>query len=95
VPLEYAGRLLAAFPGAKAGPAGVASPAPFGDLSPREVEVLRLVADGLSNKEIARQLCISLRTVKYHTTSIYTKLNVGSRTQAIARARELGLLPPD
>ena len=58
VPLEYAGRLLAAFPRAKAGvtDAHPRAPALFGDLSPREVEVLRLVADGLSNKEIARQL---------------------------------------
>jgi LuxR family maltose regulon positive regulatory protein len=54
--------------------------------------VLRLVADGLSNKEIARQLCISLRTVKYHTNSIYTKLNVSNRTQAVGQARALGIL---
>jgi LuxR family maltose regulon positive regulatory protein len=97
VPLEYAGRLLAALPGAKAGLDGVMdarrrAPAPFGDLSPREIEVLRLVADGLSNKEIARQLCISLRTVKYHTNSIYTKLNVSNRTQAVGQARALGIL---
>jgi LuxR family maltose regulon positive regulatory protein len=97
VPLDYARRLLAAFPGAKAGPVGVTgvrqrAPALFDDLSPREVEVLRLVAEGLSNKEIALQLCISLRTVKYHTNSIYTKLNVSSRTQAVGQARALGIL---
>jgi LuxR family maltose regulon positive regulatory protein len=91
VPLDYAGRLLAAFPGAEAGPAR-ATDAPFGDLSRREVEVLCLVAVGLSNKEIARQLCISLRTVKYHTNNIYTKLNVSSRTQAVGQARALGIL---
>ena len=61
-------------------------------LSDRELQVLRLVADGLSNKEIAHQLCISLRTVKYHTNSIFTKLNVNSRTQAVSQARTLGLL---
>jgi LuxR family maltose regulon positive regulatory protein len=56
-------------------------------LSQREQEVLRLMADGLSNKEIAQRLYISLRTVKYHTTNIFTKLNVANRTQAAARAK--------
>ncbi len=97
IPLDYAGRLLAAFPGAQTGLVAVTDarrrvPALFGDLSPREVEVLGLVAEGLSNKEIAQQLCISLRTVKYHTNNIYTKLNVSSRTQAVGQARALGIL---
>lgn len=62
------------------------------DLSQREVEVLRLLAEGLSNKEIAQQLYISLRTVKYHITNIFTKLNVENRTQAVSRARLIKIL---
>jgi ATP/maltotriose-dependent transcriptional regulator MalT len=61
-------------------------------LTVRELEVLRLLADGLSNGEIARQLVVALGTVKTHTASLYRKLDVISRTQAVARARELGLL---
>jgi LuxR family maltose regulon positive regulatory protein len=61
-------------------------------LTERELEVLRLLADGLSNQEIARQLVIALGTAKTHTASLYRKLDVVSRTQAVARARELGLL---
>ena len=61
-------------------------------LSQRELEVLGAIAAGLTNKEIAQKLFISLRTVKYHTTSIFNKLNVNNRAHAAARARELGLL---
>ena len=61
-------------------------------LSERELEVLRWVAGGLSNAQIARQLSITVRTVKWHTGNIYAKLNVNSRTQAIAKARMLGIL---
>jgi LuxR family transcriptional regulator, maltose regulon positive regulatory protein len=61
-------------------------------LSQREIEVLRLLGEGLSNKEIAQQLYISLRTVKYHTTSIFTKLNVSNRTQAVIRGKAMGVL---
>ena len=61
-------------------------------VSARELDVLRLLADGLSNKEIADQLFIGVGTVKWYATTIYSKLNVGSRTQAVARAQELGLL---
>jgi len=61
-------------------------------LSEREIELLSLIADGLSNREIARKLIIAVGTVKAHTASIYGKLDVHSRTQAVARARELGLL---
>jgi LuxR family maltose regulon positive regulatory protein len=61
-------------------------------LSKREIEVLNLLAGGLSNSEIAEKFVITIGTVKAHTASIYRKLNVNSRTQAVARARELELL---
>jgi ATP/maltotriose-dependent transcriptional regulator MalT/CheY-like chemotaxis protein len=61
-------------------------------LSQRELEVLRLIAAGMSNKEIARQLVLTVGTVKWHIENLYSKLNVCSRTQAVARARALGLL---
>jgi LuxR family maltose regulon positive regulatory protein len=62
-------------------------------LSEREVEVLQLIAEGLTNQEIASRLFVSLNTVKAHTRNIYGKLGVHSRTQATAKAREIGLLP--
>jgi LuxR family maltose regulon positive regulatory protein len=61
-------------------------------LSQRELEVLQLVAQGLSNSEIGERLFLALDTVKGHNRSIYAKLQVQRRTEAIARARELGLL---
>ena len=61
-------------------------------LSERELEVLQLIADGLTNSEIASRLFLSLNTVKAHNRNIYSKLNVHSRTQAITRSQELGLL---
>jgi LuxR family maltose regulon positive regulatory protein len=61
-------------------------------LSERELEVLHLIAAGCSNKEIADELVISVRTVKKHVENIHGKLDVRSRTQAVARARELSLL---
>ena len=62
-------------------------------LSARELEVLPLIADGLTNQEIAARLYLSLHTVKAHARNIYAKLGVSSRTQAAARGRALGLLP--
>jgi DNA-binding NarL/FixJ family response regulator len=61
-------------------------------LSPREIEVLRLVADGHSNREIGKSLFLSETTVKSHLVHIYSKLGVKSRTSAVARARERGAL---
>ncbi|WP_435592575.1 LuxR C-terminal-related transcriptional regulator [Nocardia sp. bgisy118] len=61
-------------------------------LSPREIEVLRLVADGRSNREIAKELFLSETTVKSHLVHIYAKLGVRSRTSAVARAREQGAI---
>jgi LuxR family maltose regulon positive regulatory protein len=62
-------------------------------LSERELEVLQCIADGLSNQEIASRLYLSLHTVKVHSRNIYGKLDVHNRTQAVARARALGMLP--
>jgi len=61
-------------------------------LSERELEVLGLIAAGLSNREIAAKLVLSLPTIKWHTSNIYGKLGVGNRTTAVARARELQIL---
>ena len=63
-----------------------------GGLSAREYEVLRLIAAGLSNKEIGRALSISERTVRFHATAIFTKLGATSRTQAVALATQRHLL---
>ncbi|WP_299451263.1 response regulator transcription factor [uncultured Serinicoccus sp.] len=98
-PLE---ELLAAIRAAAAGETALApaiagrllarmrSPQP--NLSARETEVLRLVADGATNNDIAARLHISDATVKSHLVHIYTKLGVSSRTAAVASARDSGLL---
>jgi ATP/maltotriose-dependent transcriptional regulator MalT len=95
--VEYIDKLLIAFPVASAEPerkseilnpnSEMAEP-----LSERELAVLRLIADGLSNQEIANRLVVAVSTVKTHINNIYSKLGVTSRTQAIARAREKKLL---
>ena len=61
-------------------------------LSERELEVLHLIAQGLSNQEISERLFLALDTVKGHNRKIFGKLQVERRTEAVARARELGLL---
>jgi DNA-binding CsgD family transcriptional regulator len=82
--------------------AGRAAPAEFDGnpdvqrtlgLSAREMEVLALLADGLANKEIAARLHVSPNTVKTHVARVLEKLGARRRTEALARARELGILP--
>ena len=98
---DYSGRLLAAFPtvlSLSKGKADAPSPAPdapaIEPLSERESQVLQLIAQGLSNREIAAALHITAGTVKGHAHNIYGKLGVSGRIQAAAQARTLGLLPP-
>jgi two-component system, NarL family, nitrate/nitrite response regulator NarL len=68
------------------------SPSPTEELTPREIEVLQLVAEGLPNKQIALRLGISEHTVKFHVDAILGKLGAHSRTEAVTRAARLGLL---
>lgn len=72
---------------------GSAQKAPAEPLSERELEVLRLLADGHSNQEIARRLVVTEGTAKWHVHNVLAKLGAASRTQAAALARQLGLLP--
>ena len=65
---------------------------PVRTLTAREAEVLRLVADGLTNRDIARRLTLTEATVKSHLVHVFTKLDVGSRTAAVAKATELGMV---
>jgi len=62
-------------------------------LSARELEVLQLIAEGLSNQEIAARLFVSLNTIKTHSSRIFEKLDVKRRTQAIEKAKRLNLIP--
>ena len=64
-------------------------------LSEREMEVLKLVTQGSSNKEIAEKLCLSIRTVQGHLGNIFNKLQVGSRTEAVVRALKEGWVTLD
>lgn len=95
----YTGRLLAVFEAEKQRDAGESpllssahSQPLIEPLSQREVEVLQLIAQGLSNGEIGEKLFLALDTVKGHNRKIFDKLQVQRRTEAVARARELGLL---
>jgi LuxR family maltose regulon positive regulatory protein len=89
--LAYANKLLAAFSGP--GPAVTPKSESLTDsLNEREMEVLHLIHAGLTNQEIADQLVIAVSTVKWHINHLYAKLGVHTRTQALARAKELGLL---
>lgn len=94
---EYAGQLLAALAPSH-DTIALAQPAPRAHqplaepLTERELAVLRLVAEGASNQEIAARAFIAVNTVKKHLKNVFGKLDASSRTQAVARARELGLL---
>ena len=61
-------------------------------LSKKQIEILRLVNDGLANEEIAKAMCITEGTTKWHLHRIYSRLGVGSRTAAAAKARQLGII---
>ncbi|MCG8348004.1 MAG: LuxR C-terminal-related transcriptional regulator [Chloroflexales bacterium] len=89
-PASYARTLLEAYQ--QAGGAAATALAWVEPLSEREREVLRLVANGASNQDIARMLVVTISTVKKHLSAIFQKLNVQSRTQAVAQARRLNLL---
>jgi ATP/maltotriose-dependent transcriptional regulator MalT len=64
----------------------------WGTLTKREIEILALVADGMSNRAIAKKLWLSAQTVKYHLTQVYRKLGVSDRLAAVERVRASGLL---
>jgi LuxR family transcriptional regulator, maltose regulon positive regulatory protein len=91
---QTVGRILAAFPTADRAMGPESQNGLVEPLSERELEVLALLEGRESNKEIAAQLFIAASTVKRHTLNIYRKLEVGDRRMAVARARELGLVPP-
>lgn len=63
------------------------------EISKREIEVLALMSDGLSNQEIAEKLFVSLNTIKTHSSNIFEKLDVKRRTQAVEKAKRLSLIP--
>ncbi|MFB9845131.1 response regulator transcription factor [Mucilaginibacter ginsenosidivorans] len=63
------------------------------NLSKRELEVLQLMAEGLSNQEIADKLFVSLNTIKTHTTQVFEKMEVKRRTQAVDTGKRLGIIP--
>ena len=92
VPLGYLARLQRAFaagpPAPDPGPSGIIEP-----LTSRELEVLEMLATGRSNQAIARELVVTLDTVKKHVGHVLGKLGAANRTEAIARARELSLIP--
>jgi LuxR family transcriptional regulator, maltose regulon positive regulatory protein len=93
VPVAYLGTLVRAFDRPDAGePAGRSVPGLITQLTAREIEVLRLLSAGKANREIAGELYVTVNTVKHHVTHILDKLGATNRTEAVALARELGVL---
>jgi LuxR family maltose regulon positive regulatory protein len=95
---DYAVRLLSHFEAGLDGATAAQGEAPVTSgliepISRRELEVLQLIALGRTNKEIAEEIVVAPGTVKAHTAAIYRKLDVANRTEAVARARQLGILP--
>jgi LuxR family maltose regulon positive regulatory protein len=88
---DYVQRLLRAFPVDETEKAGLNSEL-IEPLSEREIEVLQLIAQGLSNREVGDRLYLTINTVKAHTRTIYSKLGVNNRTQAVAKARALAII---
>ena len=92
VPLGYLARLRSAFGAEPAAPDAAAVPGLIDPLTSRELEVLQMLAAGKSNQAIASQLVVTLDTVKKHVSHLLGKLGAANRTEAVARARELGLI---
>ena len=95
VPLDCLARLQRSFDGGHRRPApgrAATGPGIVEPLTSRELEVLDMLAAGRSNQAIARQLVVSLDTVKKHVTHILGKLGAANRTEAVSRARQLGLI---
>jgi LuxR family maltose regulon positive regulatory protein len=93
VPLGYLARLRSAFGAEPAAPRAAAVPGLIDPLTSRELEVLQMLAAGKSNQAIAGQLVVTLDTVKKHVSHLLSKLGAANRTEAVTRARELGLTP--
>ena len=89
----YVSKLLDAFPGLRS-KSKIQNPKPkvIEVLNERELSILRLMAAGLSNREIADELYLSVNTIKWYSSQIYGKLGVRRRTEAVDRAHELGIL---
>jgi LuxR family maltose regulon positive regulatory protein len=92
---KYLRKLRAAFSYKELHPASLGSQPLIEPLSEREIEVLQLIAEGLTNQEIASRLFLSLNTVKVHNRNIYAKLGTHNRTKAVAKATGLGVLTSD
>jgi LuxR family maltose regulon positive regulatory protein len=92
---KYAQRLIAAFPAETPEPTGVLKSETdewVEPLTERELEVLQFIAEGLTNREVGERLYLTANTVKAHARTIYSKLGVNNRTQAVAKGRSLGII---